>query len=93
MAVPATPESGFADGRRTGVGSIGAGAGELLLHLFSDCYERCWTMVTTNLFFGEWMEVFGDRVTTALLGRLNHHPGILTSQRASYRTWLQGDQS
>ena len=31
-------------------------------------YERRWTMVTTNLAFSEWVQVFGDEtLMTALL--------------------------
>lgn len=60
--------------------------GELLFNLFSDRHERRSTMVTTNLSFGEWAEVFGDeKLATALLDRLSHHAHILTTQGASYR--------
>ncbi len=61
--------------------------GELLFNLFSDRYERRSSMVTTNLSFAQWVEVFGDeKITTALLDRLSHHAPILTTQGPSYRT-------
>lgn len=60
--------------------------GELLFNLLSDRYERRSTLVTTNLSFGEWVQVFGDeKLTTALLDRLGHHAHVLTTQGESYR--------
>ncbi|HZB09200.1 MAG TPA: ATP-binding protein, partial [Rubrobacter sp.] len=45
------------------------------------------TLITTNLPFGEWVEVFGDeKLTTALLDRLGHHAHVLTTRGESYRT-------
>jgi DNA replication protein DnaC len=35
-------------------------------------------MITTNLSFGEWFQVFGgEKLTTARLNRLGHHAHIL----------------
>ena len=43
-------------------------------------------MVTTNLPFDEWTEVFGSkRLTGALLYRLTHHVHILEMNGESYR--------
>ena len=61
--------------------------GELLFNLLADRYERRSTIVTTNLDFSEWVQVFGsEKLTTALLDRLVHHAHILTTKGNSYRT-------
>ena len=59
---------------------------ELLFEVFSQRYERGSILVTTNLPFDEWTEVFGSvRLTGALLDRLTHHVHILEMNGDSYR--------
>lgn len=59
---------------------------ELLFNLLADRYERRSTVVTSNLNFGEWVNVFGcEKLTTALLDRLAHHAHIITTKGASFR--------
>lgn len=61
--------------------------GELLFNLLSDRYETRSTAITSNLNFGEWVQVFGDeKLTTALLDRLGHHAHILVTRGPSRRT-------
>ena len=59
---------------------------ELLFEVFSQRYERGSTLITTNLPFDEWTEVFGsERLTGALLDRLTHRVHILEMNGESYR--------
>jgi DNA replication protein DnaC len=59
---------------------------ELLFEVISQRYERGSIIITSNLPFDEWTEVFGaERLTGAILDRLTHHVNILEMNGESYR--------
>lgn len=63
-----------------------AGGSELLFQFCSERYERGSLIITTNLEFGAWTEVFGnERMTAALLDRLTHRCHIIQIKGESYR--------
>lgn len=58
----------------------------LLFQVCAERYLRLSLLVTTNLEFARWVEVFGDeRLAGALLDRLTHHCHILEYNGDSYR--------
>lgn len=69
------------------LGYLGLGPGGPLLFQFcAERYERGSLLITTNLDFARWSEVFTDAtLTAALLDRLTHHAHILLFQGESYR--------
>jgi DNA replication protein DnaC len=72
-------ELGFVPFERTG--------GELLFNILAERHGQRSTVITSNLAFGEWVQVFGnEKLTTALLDRLGHRSHILTTKGPSYRT-------
>jgi DNA replication protein DnaC len=71
-------ELGYLSFSRTGA--------ELLFQVFADRYERGSLLITSNLPFSEWDQVFqGERMTAALLDRLTHHCYIFEMNGESYR--------
>ncbi|MBW1856107.1 MAG: IS21-like element helper ATPase IstB [Deltaproteobacteria bacterium] len=59
---------------------------ELLFEIISQAYEQYSLIVTSNLPFEEWPEIFGsERLTGALLDRLTHRCHILEANGESYR--------
>ena len=62
-------------------------AANLFFQLVASRYEQGSIMVTSNLPFGRWGEVFGDEVVAAaMIDRLVHHAEVLTLAGESYRT-------
>ena len=63
-----------------------ASGAQLAFQFCSALYERVAMIVTTNLHFSNWTQVFGDeQLTAALLDRLTHHAHILEFLGESYR--------
>lgn len=59
---------------------------ELLFQFFSSRYEKGSMIITTNLEFQEWNQIFGDeKMTAALLDRITHNAHILITNGESYR--------
>jgi DNA replication protein DnaC len=59
---------------------------QALFTFCSELYERLSFIITTNLKFADWVQVFGDeRLTAALLDRLTHHAHIIELLGESYR--------
>lgn len=71
-------ELGYVPFSRTGA--------QLLFEFFSSRYERGSIIITSNLSFASWTEVFQDeRLTGALLDRVTHHCHIIQIKGESYR--------
>jgi DNA replication protein DnaC len=69
---------------------------ELLFQVLTERHERGSVIITSNLGFGDWTQVFGDaNLTAALLDRLTHKAHIIECSWQSYRLQeaLQGQIS
>jgi DNA replication protein DnaC len=66
--------------------SFSRGGAELLFQVFADRYERKSLLITSNLAFSDWGQIFqGERMTAALLDRLTHRCHIFEMNGESYR--------
>jgi DNA replication protein DnaC len=66
--------------------SFSRSGAELLFQVFTDRYERRSLLVTSNLAFSEWGQVFqGERMTAALLDRFTHRCQIFEMNSESFR--------
>ena len=58
----------------------------MLFQVFADRYERRSLLLTSNLPFSDWGQIFqGERMTAALLDRLTHRCHIFEMNGESYR--------
>lgn len=59
---------------------------DVLFLLLSECYEHRSVVITSNLPFSKWGQIFKDPVTTvAAIDRLVHHSSVLELNGESYR--------
>jgi DNA replication protein DnaC len=57
---------------------IDSDGSKLLFQVISECYERKSIIITTNLEFARWNDIFADtKITAALLDRIIHHSHLL----------------
>lgn len=66
--------------------SFSRSGAELLFQVFAERYERRSLLITSNLAFSDWGQIFqGERMTAALLDRLTHHAEIFEMNGESFR--------
>jgi len=59
---------------------------QLLFQIIADCYERKSVIITTNLEFSRWVNIFYDeQMTAAMIDRLMHHSYLLIFDGPSRR--------
>ena len=59
---------------------------ELLFQVLAERHERKSVVITTNLGFGDWTQIFGEpALTAALLDRVTHKAHVINCSWDSYR--------
>ena len=59
---------------------------ELIFQILTERHERKSVIITSNLGFGDWTQIFGDpNLTAALLDRITHKAHIINCSWQSYR--------
>lgn len=66
---------------------VDANGAKLLFQVIADCYERKSLIITTNLEFSKWNDIFYDeKLTAAIIDRIVHHSHLLDfKDRKSWR--------
>ena len=79
-------EAAFRVQRDRGLVPLPKTGAEIPFEVFSQCCKHGAILVTSNLPFDEWTEIFDSgRLPRALLDRLTHHVHILEMNGESYR--------
>lgn len=61
-------------------------ASQLLYRVIDDCYENTSMIITTNLEFSKWGNIYTDsQMTAAMIDRIVHHGYLLIFEGRSYR--------
>ena len=56
------------------------------IYIIDRRYERNSTIITTNINFAQWDEIFGDpMIAGAIVDRILHHATVVTIKGKSYR--------
>ena len=59
---------------------------KLFFQLIDKRYERNSTIITTNINFSQWDDIFGDpMIANAIIDRLLHHATVVPIKGRSYR--------
>jgi len=59
---------------------------QLIFQILAERHERKPVMITTNMGFGDWTQIFGDpNMTAALLDRITHKAYVINCSWKSYR--------
>ena len=59
---------------------------ELIFQILAERHERMPVIITTNMGFGDWTQIFGDaNLTAALLDRITHKAHVINCTWESYR--------
>lgn len=59
---------------------------QLIFQILAERHERKPVMITTNMGFGDWTQIFGDpSMTAALLDRITHKARVINCSWESYR--------
>ena len=59
---------------------------QLIFQILAERHERKSVMITTNMGFGDWTQIFGDpSMTAALLDRITHKAHVINCTWESYR--------